>query len=178
MEHVILKDFSVGCAGDSLKLLTGKILGCKAIIFLVWFYFEKQQCKNATFVLSRSLLCTHESRCLPLIALPKIMLFYSSYLWRVCVTPRAIGWTLLPVLNWEHCCFHFWGKRWKIFQRMKVQILASWEFPKNLTCVILLESSSVMMSLTTLESPSHTNWRVIHVPACLMINRIKEKQLR
>lgn len=62
MERVTLKDFSVGCADDSLKLLTGKILGCKAInlIFKCGFTLENNNVKMPP-VCSADL-CTYESK--------------------------------------------------------------------------------------------------------------------
>lgn len=43
VECAVLKDFSVGCADDSLKLLTGKIIGCKAInLIFEWVLILKK----------------------------------------------------------------------------------------------------------------------------------------
>lgn len=107
-----------------------------------------------------------------------ILLFYCSYFWRVHVTPRTTGWTLLPLLNY-YSCFSVLISETRSEKHLSMwKCRYSWEFPKNLTCVILLESPSVFMCLTTSESPSHTSWRVIHVQAWLTINHIKEKQLR
>lgn len=77
MERAVLKDLSVGCADDSLKLLVGKIIGCKAInlIFKWGFNFEKEQCKNATFVLNSPFLFAFKFRGLTFTALPKVIFF-------------------------------------------------------------------------------------------------------
>lgn len=78
MEHAVLKvQFSVGCADDSLKILIGKITGCKAInlIFKWGFNFEKEPCKNTTFVLNNPFNVSIQ-RCLTFTALPKIIFFW------------------------------------------------------------------------------------------------------
>lgn len=80
MESAVLKDFSVGCADDSLKLLIGKIIGCKTInLTFKWgFNFEKEQCKNAAFVLSSQPFSFNVlvQRCLTFTALPNIIFFW------------------------------------------------------------------------------------------------------
>lgn len=54
----------MGCADDSLRLLIGKIIGCKTVnlIFKCGFNFVKEQCKNATFVLNSPFLLVFQFR--------------------------------------------------------------------------------------------------------------------
>lgn len=147
MERVILKDFSVRCADDSLKLVTGKILGCKAInlIFKCGFTLKNNNVKMPP-VCSTDLYFIHIN--------PEMSSFY-----RIVIKKFSSAVLLqLPLESLcsckDHCLdsvshfesrallfllftFNFWDKRWKIFKHMKVQILALWEFPKDQTCVIL-----------------------------------------
>lgn len=61
--------------------------------------------------------------------------------------------------------FHFRDKRWELLKHMKAQLLAKWEFPKTLTCTILLVSS-VFKCLSPWERLPQMPWRVVHAEAC------------
>jgi len=61
--------------------------------------------------------------------------------------------------------FHFRDKRWELLKHMKAQLLAKWEFPKTLTCTILLVSS-VFKCLSPWEHLPQMPWRVVHAEAC------------
>lgn len=140
MEHVILKDFSAGYADDSLKLLIGNILGCKAInlIFKCGFTLKNNSVKMPLLCSTDLFFVRMNPEISSIYCIAKnnfLLLFYSSYLLKSLCNSKD-HW--FPILN--AFIFHFWNKRWKIFKHMKVQILVSWEFPKNLTCVILLVS--------------------------------------
>lgn len=144
----------------------------------VWFYFGKQQCENATCVLSRSLYIWIQ-RCLYCIANNNLLvLVYSSCLCRVCVAPGTIAWTPFPILNREHCysCFLV------LISEAREIYLSTWKC-RYLPCgnserirPVLSCGISLCIYVTTWKSPSHTNWRVIHVQDGLMINCIKDNQ--
>lgn len=178
MEHAVLKDFPVGCADDSLKLLIGRIISCKTIslIFGCGFNFEKEQSKNTTFVLNSPFGFFNISvqRCLTFTTycIDKdyfLLASFSSYFWRVYVAPRTIGWTLFPILNLLFLLFsfYFWDKMWRIFKYIESAGTCLVGIPKELNLCNPVRVSSVFMCLTPLEVvsyqlKSHSCWSLIN----------------